>query len=80
MDCSLVLGADGTGMFRQQAPGQPPVEASFRAMVNGDSFITALPGRLPSKDIAATDEPVLLLRKERGQSHFLTTSGRDKSL
>jgi CubicO group peptidase (beta-lactamase class C family) len=70
VDCTLAVGVDGAGTFRYQAPGQQQVEASIRAMVNGDSFITALPGRLPSKDIAATDEPFLLLKLVRNGDEF----------
>jgi len=39
-------------------------------MVNGDSFITALPGRLPSRDIGANDEPLLLLKLVRTGDHL----------
>lgn len=60
VDCTLELGTDGSGKIRYQAPGQTPAESVVRAIVKGDSFISAIPGRLPSNDIAAADEPLLL--------------------
>lgn len=70
VESTLELAADGTGVFRHQAPGQAATEASLRAMVKGDSFISALPGRLPSRDIAAADEPLLLLKLVRTGDRF----------
>lgn len=65
VESSLVLAADGAGTFRYGVPGQTPAETSIRAMVNGDSLISALPGRLPSRDIGPADEPLLLLKLVR---------------
>jgi CubicO group peptidase (beta-lactamase class C family) len=70
VDCTLALGSDGSGKFRYQAPGQAPAESAVRAIVKGDSFITALPGRLPSADISAADEPLLLLKLVRNGDRF----------
>lgn len=70
VDSSLVVAADGAGVFRYQAPGQAPVESPFRAIVNGDSLVSALPGRLPSADIASTDEPLLLLKLVRSDDRI----------
>jgi CubicO group peptidase (beta-lactamase class C family) len=70
VESTLELAADGAGTFRYQAPGQAPAESSVRAMVNGDSFISSLPGRLPSRDIAAADEPLLLLKLVRTGERF----------
>lgn len=60
VDCTLELGADGSGQFRHQAPGQALAKSVVRAIVKGDSFISAIPGRLPSGDIVPGDEPLLL--------------------
>jgi CubicO group peptidase (beta-lactamase class C family) len=70
VDGMLELGADGAGTFRYKVPGQQEVESPIRAMVNGDSLITALPGRLPSNDIAGSDEPLLLLKLVRTGDEF----------
>jgi CubicO group peptidase (beta-lactamase class C family) len=70
VDCTLELGADGSGRFHHQAPGQAPAESVVRAIVKGDSFISAIPGRLPSADIAADDEPLLLLKLVRNDDRF----------
>ena len=68
--CTLEIAADGTGKLHIQSPGQPVVESPLRAMVNGDSFISAVPGRLPSRDIGANDEPILLLKLVRSGDHL----------
>jgi len=68
--CTIEIAADGAGKLRIQAPWQAAVESPLRAMVNGDSFITALPGRLPSRDIGANDEPLLLLKLVRTGDHL----------
>lgn len=63
--CVLNLEADGKGLIRYPDGAQQDAEASLRAMVYGDSFISGFPGRLPSKDIAPGDKPLLLLKLVR---------------
>lgn len=70
--CTLVLDGEGNGKIRYGDPAKPQsvTEASLRAMVNGDSFVSGFPGRLPARDIAATDTPLLLLKLIRTQGRL----------
>lgn len=65
LPCTLELDADGNGKIRYN-----DIEASVRAMVFGDSFISAFAGRLPGSGIAADDNPLLLLKLVRTQSRM----------
>lgn len=62
MDCTLDMGNDGSVAFRYGLPGEPQRSAELGAMVNGNSLISALPGRVPSPDIPSADAPLLLLK------------------
>jgi CubicO group peptidase (beta-lactamase class C family) len=63
--CTLVLGADGNGVIRYSDGTAREVESGLRAMVNGDSFVSGFPGRLPARDVAAGGAPLLLLKLVR---------------
>ncbi len=63
--CSLTITVEGAATFRYQAPGQAEQQANVNAIVKGDSLISALPGRLPSRDTKATSNPFLLLKLVR---------------
>ncbi len=62
--CSLVLQSGGSGEFQlpDTLSSDGVRRSTLRAMVHGDSLISGFPGRLPSGDIAASDEPLLLLK------------------
>lgn len=62
---TLVISAQGSATLRYQLPGQAEQEATINAIVKGDSLVSAFPGRLPSKDTAATANPFLLLKLVR---------------
>lgn len=70
VDCTLEIASNGAGQLHIQAPGKVAMESPLRAMVNGDSIISAVPGRLPSRDIRANDEPLLLLKLVRSGDHL----------
>lgn len=67
LTCTLELAADGNAKIRYVDPAKPQAitEANLRAIVNGDSFVSGFPGRLPAHDIGATDVPLLLLKLVR---------------
>lgn len=72
LSCTLVLDSSGNGKIRYVDPAKPQAasEASLRAMVNGDSFVSGFPGRLPSRGIAASDAPLLLVKLVRTQNRL----------
>ncbi len=61
----LQFGDDGTVRLLIAPAGQPVVDASARAIVNGDSLVSAMPGRLPSADLEGSGDPLLLLKLVR---------------
>ncbi|MGB0132586.1 serine hydrolase domain-containing protein [Dokdonella sp.] len=64
LSCTLELDSEGNGTIRYADPAKlkATTEANLRAMVNGDSFISGFPGRLPTRGIGANDAPLLLLK------------------
>lgn len=72
LSCTLALDSDGNGKIRYFDPAKPQTatEASLRAMVHGDSFVSGFPGRLPTHAIAANDAPLLLLKLVRSQDRL----------
>jgi CubicO group peptidase (beta-lactamase class C family) len=72
LSCTLMMDSDGNGKIRYVDPAKPQAasEASLRAMVNGDSFVSGFPGRLPTSGIAANDAPLLLLKLVRTQNRL----------
>ncbi|KFN48720.1 serine hydrolase domain-containing protein [Arenimonas composti] len=65
LPASLELRADGSGALALPGADGEDFTAEFGAMVNGDIFIAALPGRLPARDLAAGETPLLLLKLVR---------------
>jgi CubicO group peptidase (beta-lactamase class C family) len=67
LSCTLMLDPEGNGTIEYSDSAESSVssKASFRAMLHGDSLISAFPGRLPSSSIAVGDEPLLLLKLVR---------------
>src|SRR3546814_496255 len=65
--CTLELDSDGNGKIRYVDPTKPQAinESDLRAIVNGDSFVSGFPGRLPTQGIGASDAPLLLLKLVR---------------
>src|SRR3546814_6219550 len=63
--CTLELDSDGNGKIRYVDPTKPQAinESDLRAIVNGDSFVSGFPGRLPTQGIGASDAPLLLLKR-----------------
>jgi CubicO group peptidase (beta-lactamase class C family) len=72
LSCTLSLDSDGNGTieYSDSAESRVSSKASFRAMVHGDSLISGFPGRLPTNSIAASDEPLLLLKLVRTQNRL----------
>lgn len=65
LPCTLELDAEGNGIIRYAN-----TQAHIKAMVFGDSFISAFAGNLPSKSIAKDDKPLLLLKLVRTKNHL----------